>query len=121
MDYGMYGNGQLFGQMQPQQQPQQLFPRQQAYQQQPGLIGRIVQTQNDIMPGDIPMNGVPCYFPIQDGSAIYMKAWNADGTIATRAYVQAQPPKAEPTQMDRIESMLIQLINSGQKQEGNDE
>ena len=47
----------------------------------------MIQAPTDIMPGDIPMNGTPCFFPMQDGSAIYMKAWSADGTIN---YLNAQ-------------------------------
>lgn len=84
----------------------------QQQQMQYGMFGKMIQSQNDIMPGDIPMNGMPCFFPMQDRSAIYMKAWNADGTISTIKFLPEQSAPNEPTQLDRIESMLSSFIGS---------
>lgn len=80
------------------QQPQQFMM--------PGVYGKVIQAPTDIMPGDIPMNGTPCFFPMQDGSAIYMKAWSADGTISTMRFLPEHTAPKEPTQLDRIENML---------------
>lgn len=108
--YGMSGN-QFYGQM-PQNampayqrqamQPQQMFTQ----QMQSNVFGKMIQAPTDIMPGDIPMNGTPCFFPMQDGSAIYMKAWSADGTINTMRFLPEHAAPKEPTQLDRIENML---------------
>lgn len=120
MDYGYGMNGnQFYGQMpgnagqvyqRPAMQPQQMFGQ----QMQSSVFGRMIQAPTDIMPGDIPMNGTPCFFPMQDGSAIYMKAWNADGTINTMRFLPENPATKEPTQLDRIENMLSNFI-SGQQ------
>lgn len=117
MDYGYGMNGnQFYGQMpgnagqvyqRPAMQPQQMFTQ----QMQPNVFGKMIQAPTDIMPGDIPMNGTPCFFPMQDGSAIYMKAWNADGTINTMRFLPENPATKEPTQLDRIENMLSNFID----------
>lgn len=120
MDYGYGMNGnQFYGQMpgnasqvyqRPAMQPQQMFGQ----QMQSNVFGKMIQAPTDIMPGDIPMNGTPCFFPMQDGSAIYMKAWSADGTINTMRFLPENPATKEPTQLDRIENMLSTFIG-GQK------
>ena len=116
--YGMNGN-QFYGQIpgnagqvyqRPAMQPQQMFGQ----QMQSSVFGRMIQAPTDIMPGDIPMNGTPCFFPMQDGSAIYMKAWNADGTINTMRFLPENPATKEPTQLDRIENMLSAFIGGQQ-------
>lgn len=81
-------------------------------QMQQRVPGKMIQSPNDIMPGDVPMNGTPCFFPMADGSAVFAKAWNADGTITTMRFVPEQPIAKEPTQLDRIEEMLTRWINS---------
>lgn len=94
--------------MQQYMQPQYQRP---AYQQAPGILGRPISMPTDIMPGDIPMNGQPCFFPMADGSAIYRKAWQPDGTISTTMYVPAQREPSQPSQLDRIESMLTRFLD----------
>ena len=120
MDYGYGMNGnQFYGQMpgnagqmyqRPAMQPQQMFTQ----QMQSNVFGKMIQAPTDIMPGDIPMNGTPCFFPMQDGSAIYMKAWSADGTINTMRFLPENPATKEPTQLDRIENMLSTFIGGQQ-------
>lgn len=65
------------------QQPVQTTVQQQA----PVMFGRLVSRPEDISAGDVPTNGAPAYFPVQDGSAIYMKHWNANGGIDTIRYI----------------------------------
>lgn len=65
----------------------------QPQQQQPtytksGLTGRVVNKLDDILPNEVPMDGTSSLFPLQDESAIYLKSWNADGTIRTIRYLQ---------------------------------
>nr|DAX11626.1 MAG TPA: hypothetical protein [Bacteriophage sp.] len=70
---------------QPQEQTSVQIPG--AYQQQPvGINGRIVQSVENINANEVPMDGSMAFFPKQDMSEIYVKGWNADGTIKTIVY-----------------------------------
>lgn len=48
----------------------------------PRLIGRSISANDQIPPKEIPSDGSPAYFPMQDGSAILVKVWTGNGTIA---------------------------------------
>lgn len=74
-------------QQQPMQMNQQPMPQQIA-----GINGRIVQTVENINANEVPMDGSMAFFPKQDMSEIYVKGWNADGTIRTIVY----KPYTEP-------------------------
>lgn len=89
--YMGYGNAYANTQ---QNQPQQMQT------QTPSVFGRMIAKPEDIAPADVPTTGVPAYFPVQDGSAIYMKHWNANGGIDTVRYIPEaveEKPKEEPT------------------------
>lgn len=64
-----------------QPQVQQPMPQQIA-----GINGRIVQTVENINANEVPMDGSMAFFPKQDMSEIYVKGWNADGTIRTLTF-----------------------------------
>lgn len=66
--------------------------------QQPGIAGHMVGSHEEIKPNDVPMNGTAAYFPAQDGSVIYAKAWNPDGSITTVRYTPAVEPKGDETE-----------------------
>lgn len=74
-------------QQQPMQMNQQPMPQQIA-----GINGRIIQAVENINANEVPMDGSMAFFPKQDMSEIYVKGWNADGTINTIVY----KPYAEP-------------------------
>lgn len=74
-------------QQQPIQMNQQPMPQQIA-----GINGRIVQAVENINANEVPMDGSMAFFPKQDMSEIYVKGWNADGTIRTIVY----KPYTEP-------------------------
>lgn len=81
-----YGNYAPYQQMQQQRfQPQEQFQTMQN-QQAIGLNGRIVQVVENINANEVPMDGSMAFFPKQDLSEIYVKGWNADGTIKTILY-----------------------------------
>ncbi len=81
-----YGNYAPYQQMQQQRfQPQEQYPAIQN-QQAIGLNGRIVQVVENINANEVPMDGSMAFFPKQDLSEIYVKGWNADGTIKTIVY-----------------------------------
>lgn len=68
-------------QQQPMQMNQQAMPQQIA-----GINGRIVQAVENINANEVPMDGSMAFFPKQDMSEIYVKGWNADGTIRTLTF-----------------------------------
>lgn len=74
---------------QPYTQPQtaQLPVQQVQTQANPPLVGHIVTANDQIPVSEVPQNGAPAYFPMQDGSSILAKSWQPDGTIATVRYI----------------------------------
>lgn len=68
-------------QQQPMQMNQQPMP-----QQMIGINGRVVQAVENINANEVPMDGSMAFFPKQDMSEIYVKSWNANGTIKTAVY-----------------------------------
>lgn len=65
-----------------------------------------MNSADDILPNEIPMDGRNCYFPSFDGSCIYVKAWNKNGKLDMVKYVLdtvEQTPK---------ESQLEVMLNS---------
>lgn len=73
---------------QPMQMNQQPIPQQTA-----GINGRVVQSVENINANEVPMDGSMAFFPKQDMSEIYVKGWNADGTIKTIVYKPYTAPK----------------------------
>lgn len=76
------------GLQQPMQMNQQPMP-----QQIIGINGRIVQAVENINANEVPMDGSMAFFPKQDMSEIYVKGWNANGTINTIVYKPYTAPK----------------------------
>lgn len=102
----LYGNSyqQQYQQPQYQQNYQQMFPTQtanayqQQLQQQPATIsGRAVVKIEDIAANEVPMDGSMSYFPKLDGTEIYGKRWNADGTVSTVIYKAEMAQNAAET------------------------
>lgn len=95
---------------QPQEQAQVQMPG--AYQQQPASInGRMVQSVENINANEVPMDGSMAFFPKQDMSEIYVKAWNADGKIRTVVYkpqIEEKPQQAVSSTID-TEKLKIDL------------
>lgn len=84
-------------------QPQEQTPVQMpgAYQQQPvGINGRIVQSVENINANEVPMDGSMAFFPKQDMSEIYVKAWDANGLIKTIVY------------KPQIDNKSVQVVNT---------
>lgn len=94
--------------------------------------GRMVKSDTDISPSDVPMDGFASYFPAEDGSCIYVKHWDSNGKIQTMKFVPAPAEGSDfvPTasfedemrrRMDRIEKLLSQRKNyNKQKYQWND-
>lgn len=69
--------------------PQQM-PQMQTPQMRTGITGRMVKSVDEIAPSEVPMDGTVAFFPAQDGSVIFAKGWNTDGTISTIEYAPVQ-------------------------------
>lgn len=97
-----YGNYAPYQQIQQQRfQPQEQYPVMQN-QQAIGLNGRIVQVVENINANEVPMDGSMAFFPKQDLSEIYVKGWNADGTIKTIVY----KPQIDNKSMQAVNTSL---------------
>lgn len=85
-----------------------------------GITGRIIQNPNEVMPNEVPMNGTCSFFPMYDGSAIYVKCWSPDGSsIITQRFVSDGqngnvPKTPEQIIMDRLDN-LERLIKTQNK------
>lgn len=60
---------------------------QQRYSMPSMLPGRQISSIEEIMPNDVPMDGSVSFFPVRDGSCVYAKYWNRQGTIDTIKFV----------------------------------
>lgn len=74
-----------------------------------GLSGKTVNSPQEILPQDVPMNGFTSYFPKADGSEIYAKCWNSNGTIDTRTYILKPLEESAPTEPDIMSQILSRL------------
>lgn len=93
-------------------QPQEQAPVQMqgAYQQQPvGINGRIVQSVENINANEVPMDGSMAFFPKQDMSEIYVKAWDANGLIKTIVYKPQIEGKKQQTVNSAIDTEKLKI------------
>lgn len=56
-----------------------------------GLSGKFVQSMDNFTPNDVPMDGSVAFFPRQDMTEIYARAWQADGSIKTVVFKPVEP------------------------------
>ena len=79
------------------------------------LAGRVVSSEKDIRPNEVPMDGSTAIFPQADRSCIHVKWWGNNGLIEGVTYVlqqsenqqTAQSPFDEIlTRLDKIEKSL---------------
>lgn len=76
------------------------------------LPGRQISSIDEIMPNDVPMDGSVSFFPVRDGSCVYAKFWNRQGTIDTIKFVPAVATSAENienTQPDFAQEIIRRL------------
>lgn len=60
------------------------------------IRGRIVTSEQDIVPAEIPMDGSICLFMTEDCKKVIAKQWNSNGVLTGELKAQ----------LDRIENML---------------
>lgn len=109
----------------PQQyQPRQIFtpPVQQSQQtasqlQANPIAGRYISNLSEIAPNEVPMDKNFYFFPMSDGSCVYVKGWTSDGVLQTFKYVPeiSNESDSEPQQdfnsvvlarLDKIEELV---------------
>ena len=121
--YGYQGFQQAYQQAMPQSQP--------IYQQPKGLSGRTVASVADVTPSEVTMDGTVSWFPAQDGSMVWAKAWAPDGTIRTTVYapVASEPAPAQgegqntvlDAILERLTAIEAALATKGKKRKEADE
>lgn len=79
---------------------------------QPSLNGKTISSENEIQAGDVMSNGEASWFPMRDGSCIVCRQMNSNGLISSIRYVPETPAAPEPTQADRIESKLNEILTA---------
>lgn len=105
----MYGFNGMYGFQQPQMQPQ-VQPQFQAYQPRQ-IQGRTVTSPDEITVQEVPSDGSLALFPSADGSCIYGKRWESNGSISTCVYVQQQvETKERPDRIQDISDKLDQAL-----------
>lgn len=104
----MYGYNGMYG-FQPQMQPQ-VQPQFQAYQPRQ-IQGRTVTSPDEITVQEVPSDGSMALFPSADGSCIYGKRWESNGSISTCVYVQQQMETERPDRIQDISDKLDQALS----------
>lgn len=98
--------------MQSYPQVQQPMSQPQTYSNQPSnpvpVRGRVIKTETDISPRDVPMDGFASYFPADDGSCIYVKFWDKDGKIQTQKFVPEVSGTSDPASSTSFEDEMRQ-------------
>lgn len=126
--YGFAPNnqGRQTYQQQPMQQQNQMGWQNWQNPQQPvvpPLNGRIIQNPNDVVPNDVRMDGSCSFFPVQDGSEIYVMRWSQDGSriermryIPENANVNPESKPFEQLVMERLDSLEAMIRNQNKNQ-----
>lgn len=82
------------------------------------IRGRIVTSEQDIVPAEIPMDGSICLFMTEDCKSVIAKQWNSNGVLQSIIYSPSSNEQAQSecqngdsteelkAQLDRIENML---------------
>ena len=74
------------------------------------LMGKYIQSETDILPAEIPMDGNRSYFPSADENYILVKYWDSNGKIVTRKYTaEAAPQEIKPDIYETLGSMQNKL------------
>lgn len=77
----------------------------------PMVYGKMVNSEADILPNQIPNDGSASYFPSSDGSKIYFRAWQQDGKIMSKTYI-LEDVIASSQMTQTPQNMAVQPQNS---------
>lgn len=89
-------------------------PQAQSLPQRSVIYGRPVNQIEEVLPQDVPMDGTCSLFPTNDGTAIYKKYWNSDGTIKTIKFVPETIPEQveQPNAMEELKAYLDEKFDA---------
>ena len=103
------------------QQPMQQAGTQPAQAQTQQLTGRYVGDYREILPKEVPMDGTVGFFPTNDMTRIYVKAWTPDGRVVGIKFIP-DPDQSEVTsqvsqapnqevydRLDRLEKLVASI------------
>lgn len=104
-----------------QRTPQRLTPdmRSQPTNQPSMIPGRMVNSINDIVPVEVPMDGNTTYFPTSDGEVIHACYWTREGKIETVNYIREKPNRPPALTMVPNEeglNMIMARLDEMQKE-----
>lgn len=86
------------------------------------LVGRLVFSPDQITPQEIPTDGTPAIFPLDDRSAIYVKSIKPDGSgFAEYRYVLDKPVEIEKNMPQPCEVGTTNVLNVVDKQTSYDD
>lgn len=78
------------------------------------LNGRLIFSPDQITPQEIPSDGTPAIFPLDDGSAIYVKSVKPDGSgFAEYKYVLEKSQSIEnnaPVESSNVQQPIVQNV-----------
>lgn len=93
---------------------------QQPMVQQSMIPGRLVNSLDDIVPGEVPMNGNPTYFPTADGEMVHVLRWTREGKIEPTTYIRqkatASTSQLAAAQSDEAFQMIMSRLDEMQKE-----
>ena len=94
--------------------PQQPMPQNQMVQ---GIKGRVVNSEDEILPNEVPMDGTVSFFPLADYSCVIAKIWGGDGKISTFKFVPEEQPdqKVESATDDDISELINKRFDNIEK------
>ena len=118
-------NGFQMPQYQPYQNTQANYQQAQQNATQPVLAGQMVDSLETARAKDVDMSGAPRYYPNINGTEIYVKQLQADGTCPTVVFKREHPePVPDPNsealnriyaELEAIKSMMDQKPKGGAK------
>lgn len=86
----------------------------------PRIVGRAVQSVSEVGVGEVPTDGSAGWFPALDGSCVWSRRWNGNGTIETVRYVpeQVEEPVDELAVLKgRVEALEAALAKKSKRKE----
>lgn len=79
------------------------------------INGRVVSSNDEIKPNEVPMDGSISLFPISDYSAIYAKQWDKNGLLQMVKYIPEHPVQSPATEQNDILSEIRQRLDNIEK------
>ncbi len=73
---------------------------------------RVVFSPEQIAPQDIPTNGTPAIFPLNDGSKIVVRSMLGNGLFDEKVYVLQQNSQQQASEFDQVMMRLSGIENS---------